>query len=218
MKTSKSILMLAVVSLFGFGTIGCGSGFEMGSKNSSSGVMETELELEKLDAELEDFDEALLEVDSELNRLSFNLILSEAGSGSSSVTVSEIETQSLKRAIDRVFDRVIGSLEKVNDRVEEIRARLELYRQMLDPDNELHIPNLDRINEYIQYLEDLRARIEAEIDRVIGIMDSRLADIDRRVMEMDVRNPLSWVVAILWQDVRSNIMKYRGRLIERIRG
>lgn len=221
MKASRNFLVLTVVSLFGFGVIGCGSGFEAGNKSLGSGGLDTEaeLELEKLDVELEEFEFALEDVQSEINRLSFTLILNNAsGSSSSQNKTGEMQSQGLKKVIDKVFDRLIGSLEKVQSRADELRVKLELYRQMLDPNDEINIPTLDKIEKYIDYLKDLRAKIEAEIDRVIGIVDSKLADVDRKVMEMDPKNPLSWVVAILWQDVRGKVMKYRGRLVERIRG
>lgn len=162
------------------------------------------VDMEALNKELDELEASMSEVQAELNKIDIPLLV--GGSQSTS--------QSIDKKLRSLFDKLVGAVSKVFVKTGELRQRVQERMAKLDPMNPLHIMAIMKLNEALAYLDQLESRLGDQVIALASQFDNLIAKVEKKILDMDQSNPLTWVVMIYWQQIKLVILEYKQKLID----
>lgn len=190
----------------GFATAGTTTGSNEGSSTGEAPALE-ELKLDELDADIDAMEKAMSDVLLEITNLS---ILNLASSSSNGVD------DKVAGGIRKLFDGLNKGVDKVKAKSAELRAKVNVQLAKLDPLNPLHIALVMKLADLNKYLDRLDAQIADAVQRIVDLVDDKVADIDRSVAKLDPKNPLSVIAMIYWAKIKQAIVESNAELAAKI--
>jgi hypothetical protein len=202
-------IVLAACGGEGFNSIGLNSdNFSSGNGSSGGGVelgQDINAKLVELDLELEEAEKTILEAEKDI--LSYDIVAQSGGSES-----SKLSEKGLDNAIERALNKAVLAVTKANDKLKDVRARVQEKIFSLDPLNPLHLPLLIKAREIFDFLDRAENGLRSLRGRLVQRINDLIARIEKRISEMDPSKPATWAVMILWQKLKSPIVSERNKL------
>jgi hypothetical protein len=219
---TKRIIAAVMVAAMGMTTTACiettqgftaggpGSAGSNGGSSIGGGQLE-EIKTDELDAELDAMEKAMADVQAEVSKLSI-LGLANSASGAQSKSVDD----KINEGVRKVFDALGKGIDKAKAKSAELRAKVNGQLAKLDPLNPLHIALVMKLGDLNKYLDRLDAEIAGAIQRVVDLVDAKVADLDSAVAKLDPKNPLSIIAMIYWAKVKQTIVECNTALAAKI--
>jgi hypothetical protein len=210
---SKRIIAAVMVAAMGMSTTACNenTGFASPGTNDSAlnGGIE-DIDTASLDADLDEVEKAMADVQSEVSNISV------FGMQSASTAQSKSIDQTLDEGIRKAFDALISGVDKAKAKAAELRAKVNVNLAKLDPLNPLHIMLVMKLQEIMTYLDRMDAEISAAVSRVVTLVNDKVADLDAKIAALDPKNPLSIIAMIYWAKLKATILECNAKLATRI--
>ena len=161
-----------------------------------------EVDMSKLDAELDVVEDEMAKLDAQLSALNV------AGLGNSS---SGAQT-GLDKTLRTIFEKLLGGIDKAREKVDEIKAKVQERINKLDPTNPLHLVAIAKLQEAMTYLDDVGGKLDEQILKLVEVIDSAVSRVDRAVAS--ISNEIARIAAMfLWEPIKLVIFEYRDKLM-----
>lgn len=194
-------------------TVGTPASVDNGGNNSSgnngdnSAPQIEDIDMDALNAELDELEKVLADLQNEISRIQLPVSSGPRAQGLD---------DSIDKGIRKLFDALLSGIDKVDAKVAELRAKVNEQLAKLDPMNPLHLVLLYKLQDYLKYMDQLEAQVKGAYQRVVDLIDDKVADIDRKIAGMDQSNPLTFIAWIYWNQMRMTIMEYRAQIAAKI--
>lgn len=183
-------------------TAGCSDG--IGSSGDIAAIEQSlndNLDMSKLDSELDQMESSLDNYKTQLDALSVTSLASQGDGG-----------KKLAEKFKEIVSKLTEAIDRAKLEAEVLKVKLESRLNQLDPNNPQHQTFIERINEALAYLDQVKDVIEEAKIKLIEKIDSILAKVDSLVNQIDSSNPLRIVVGIIWGSVKTEIIAARTEL------
>lgn len=209
----RRILICLCISALGQSFIGC-SGFkavvadiESGRPAGfSGGGINSSVNMDALNANLVEIDEALISVDGDLDKINLQMLSDgAAGSGSSQ--------KSVENSLRNYFDKLLLSAQNTYTEITRLRSEVIAQISSMDRNQPEYTANRNKLNDVLAYLDQLEMRLDDAYRDLIARIENLVTGIDGQIAKLDSKSPVTWAILVYWQNIKLTLLEYRGKLI-----
>lgn len=183
------------------GSLSDGSNGSSGGITNPGPVDDGEVDMSKLNAELDAVEAEMDKVSAQLAAYS---VIGNANSGAQT---------GLDKTFRTIFEKLLGGVAKAKEKVNELKAKVQDRINRLDPTNPLHLIAIQKLQEAMVYLDGIGGQLDDQILRLVQVMDEGVAKIDQKIAQID--NIAAQIAAMfLWEPIKLVIFEYRDKLLD----
>lgn len=160
------------------------------------------LDLSKLETELEGVETQMQSLTDKMNGLSILSLGSQLDGG-----------KKLAEQFRAIIDQLLSGVRKVKIQAESLKQQFADRLSQLDPNNPDHIELIMRLEKALAYLDEVEGYIGKATSKMLESIDQVIAKVDGLVAGISSGSPLSFVVGLVWQTVKTEIISFRDSLV-----
>ena len=184
------------------GNLATGSNGGLGTPVEIPVVDDGEVDMSKLDAELDVVEDEMAKLDAQLSALNVAGLSSSSGAQTG-----------LDKTFRTIFEKLLGGIAKAREKVDEVKAKVQERINKLDPTNPLHLVAIAKLQEAMGYLDEVGGKLDEQILRLVDAVDGAVQRVDQAVA--NISNEIARIAAMfLWEPIKLVIFEYRDKLLD----